>query len=76
VLLESFRRVRFNGVYFTIFRAKDVKDINFLVEIQTNLQKLGWKEKKNQVSPQCVHTWANGTGYTNIYNVLYEPQKY
>jgi hypothetical protein len=19
--------------------------------------------RKNQLSPQCVHTWANGTGY-------------
>jgi hypothetical protein len=21
--------------------------------------------RKNQLSPQCVHTWANGIGYIN-----------
>ncbi len=50
MLLESFRRVRFNRVYFTTIRAKMWKIFIFgwilLMEIQTNLQKLGWKGKK------------------------------
>jgi len=27
------------------------------------IAKIGF-ERKNQLSPRCVHTWANGTGYT------------
>ncbi len=26
--------------------------------------------RKNQLSPQCVHTWANSTSYTNISGVI------
>jgi hypothetical protein len=34
------------------------------VEIQTNCKIWVWKEI--QLSPQCVHTWANGTCYTSL----------
>ncbi len=58
MLLESFRRVRFNRVYFTIFRAKDVKDINFLVDFvagnSNKFTKIGLEGKKNQAS-MCSH---------------------
>jgi hypothetical protein len=57
-----------------------VKDIYFWVDFvdgnSNKFTKIGLEGKKNQLSPQCVHTWANGTGYTNIYNVLNELQKY
>jgi hypothetical protein len=65
---HGFQRVRFNRHHFTIFRAEVWKDIDFWVDIvarnSNKLQKLGL-EHKNQLSPQCVHTWANGTGYTS-----------
>ncbi len=38
--------------------------IRFVVGNSNKLQKIGF-EKKNQLSPQCVHTWANGLGYTS-----------
>jgi hypothetical protein len=37
----------------------------FVAGNSNKLQKLGW-EAKISVSPQCVHTWANGTGYTSV----------
>jgi hypothetical protein len=41
-----------------------------LLKIQKKkLQKLGL-EGKNQLSPQFVYTWANGTGYTRIHFVF------
>ncbi len=57
VLLESSRQVRFNRVYFTIFRAKVWKMLIFewslLQEIPTNCKKNGFG-KKNQLSSQYV----------------------
>jgi len=66
VLLESPRRVRFNRVYFTIFRAKVWKILNFeLILFAGNSNKLPKKlglEGKNQFqNPQCVHTWTQAT---------------
>jgi len=69
VLLESALEVRFNRVYFTIFRAGLWKILNFewilLLEIQTNCKNLGLGGKINR-APKCVHTWPNGTGYTSL----------
>jgi hypothetical protein len=39
-----------------------------LLEIQTNYKNCVCG-RKTQLSPQCVHTWANGTGYTSSYDV-------
>jgi hypothetical protein len=62
--------VRFNRVYFTIFRAKVRKIlifwVHFVAENSNFFAKIGF-ERKNQLSPQFVHTWANGTGYTSIH---------
>jgi hypothetical protein len=48
MLLESLRQVRFNRVYFTIFRAKVWKIMIFewflLLGIQTNCKNWVWKE--------------------------------
>jgi hypothetical protein len=75
LLLESPQQVRFNRVYFTTFRDKVWK---ILIFDWILLLKTGFG-RKNQLSPQCVHiyiyiyvyiywkcvhTWANGTGYT------------
>ncbi len=53
VLLESPWQVRFNRVYFTIFRAKVWKILNFewilSLKIQTNCKNWVWKE--NSVEP-------------------------
>ncbi len=58
--------VKFSKVNFTIFRTKVWKILLFewilLLKIQTNCKNWVWKEKS--LSPQCVHTWANGTCYT------------
>jgi hypothetical protein len=71
VLLESPWQVRFNRLYFTIFRAKVWKifkfffifvGVDFVAGNSNKLQKLGL-EGKISLSPQCVHTWFNGTGY-------------
>jgi hypothetical protein len=35
-------------------------DFVLLLEIQTNCKKIGFGSK-NQLSPQCVHTWAGDT---------------
>ncbi len=36
------------------------------MEIQfKQIAKMGFG-RKNQLSPQCAHTWANGTGYTLV----------
>jgi hypothetical protein len=32
--------------------------------VSNKLQKIEFG-RKNQLSPQCVHTWANSTGYTS-----------
>ncbi len=57
MLLESLRQVRFNRVYFTIFRAKVWKIMIFewflLLGIQT-IAKIGFG-RKIQLSPECVH---------------------
>jgi hypothetical protein len=37
-----------------------------LLEILNKLPKKIGFGRKNQLSPQCVHTWVNGTGYTNV----------
>jgi hypothetical protein len=50
--------------------------VDFVAGNSNKFTKIGLEGKKNQLSSQCVHTWANGTGYTNIYNVLNELQKY
>jgi hypothetical protein len=52
-----------------------VKDIDFLVDFvaenSKKIAKIGFG-RKNQLSPQFVHTWANGTGYTSIHLFLKE----
>jgi hypothetical protein len=58
-LLESSSWVRFNKVYFTIFRAKVWKILTFewilLLEIQTNCEK-NWVLKEKSVEPSmCSH---------------------
>ncbi len=67
-VLESPWWVAFNGVSFTIFRAK-VWHIVFLNGFCCwkfkKIAKIGfWK--KNQLSPECVHTCPNDTGYTSM----------
>jgi hypothetical protein len=38
--------------------------------------KLGLDGKKSVENPQCVHTWANGTGYNrSSENKTWSPQK-
>jgi len=37
--------------------------IDFAIGNSNKLQKLGLEGK--QLSPQCVHTWANNIGYTS-----------
>jgi hypothetical protein len=60
---------RFNRVYFSIFRAKVWKIFFWLSGFccwkfkQIAKIELG---RKTQLSPQCVHIRANGTGYTNL----------
>ncbi len=70
---ESHRQVGFNRVYFTIFRAKVWKILTFewilLLKNSNKSQKLGFR-RKNQLSSQCVHTWANNIGYTNVIEEL------
>jgi hypothetical protein len=39
--------------------------MDFVAGNSNKLQKLGL-EAKISVSPQCVHSWANGTGYTSV----------
>ncbi len=42
----------------------DFRGVDFVVAGNLNkLQKLGFG-RKNQLSPQCVHTWVNNTSYT------------
>jgi hypothetical protein len=57
MLLESPPHLRFNRVYFIIFRAKVWKILIFewilLLEIQKNCKNWIWKE--NLLSLQCVH---------------------
>ncbi len=71
VLLESFQSVRFNRIYFTNFKAKVWKywffDYICCWKFK-QITKFGF-EKKNQLSPQCVHTWANNIGYISLYHV-------
>ncbi len=89
VLLECPSCVRFNWVYFTVFRAKVWKVLIFewifVAENSKKLQKLGLKGKiswvlnvftlpnleifnsENMKNKECVHTWANGTGYMSAY---------
>jgi hypothetical protein len=45
-----------------------------LLEIKKKFTKIGFG-RKNQLSPQCVHTWAKDTGYTSINenNTLFSP---
>jgi len=50
MLLESPRQVRFNKVYFTIFREILIFGVDFAARNSNKLQKLGLDE--------CVHTWA------------------
>jgi len=58
VHLESCQQVRFNGVYFTIFRTKVWKILLFewilLLKIQTNCKNWVWKEKSVEPS-MCSH---------------------
>jgi hypothetical protein len=58
VLLENLWRVKFNKVYFTIFKAKVWKILIFewilLMEIQTNCKNWFWKEKSVEPS-MCSH---------------------
>ncbi len=73
MLLESLQQVRFNKFYFKIFRAKVWKILIcewvLLLKIQTNCKKWVWIEKSVE-SPQCVHTWVNGTNYTSYVKVV------
>jgi len=44
-----------------------VEDIDFCVDfVVGNSKQFG---RKNQLSLQYVHTWANGTGYTSMYAI-------
>jgi hypothetical protein len=38
--------------------------VDFVAENSNKLQRIGFG-MKNQLSPWCVHTWANSTGYTS-----------
>jgi hypothetical protein len=78
-------RVKFNRVYFTIFRAKVWKVLSFewLCWKFNQIAKIGFGMKE-QLSSQCVHiakftyvknkecvhTWAKGIGYTSHQLVL------
>ncbi len=68
VLLESPQRVRFNKVYFTIFRAKVWKILilsGFCCWKFKQITKIGFG-RKNHLSSQHVHTWADSIGYTSL----------
>jgi hypothetical protein len=43
--------------------------VNFVVGNSNKLQKIGFG-RKNELSPQCVHTWANNTGYTSHHELV------
>ncbi len=45
--------------------------VHFVVGISNKLQKIGF-ERENRMSPQCIHTWVNGTGYISSH---YFPKK-
>jgi hypothetical protein len=73
VFLESLQQVEFNRVNFTTFRTKVWKIfflVDFVVENSKKLQKNG-SGRKNQLSLQCVHTWANGIGYISLLTRTY-----
>jgi len=61
VLLESPRQVRFNRVYFIIFRTMVWKIMIFewvlLVENSNKLQKIGFGMKKSVEPSMCSHCW-------------------
>jgi hypothetical protein len=72
MLLESLQQVRFNKFYFKIFRAKVWKILicdGFCCWKFKQIVKNGF-ELKNQLNPQCVHTWVNGTNYTSYVKVV------
>ncbi len=71
MLFESPQWVRFNNVYFTIFKAKAVKDINFWVNFFVfcwkfikNFAKF-WKEKSVEFS-MCSHLGQQHTLHTLV----------
>jgi hypothetical protein len=68
VLLENLWRAKFNNVYFTIFKAKVwmILFVNvFCCWKFKQIEKNGFG-KKNQLSLQCVHTWANDICYISF----------
>ncbi len=68
VLLESLQWVRFNRVYFTIFKAKVWKILilsGFCCWKFKQIAKIGFR-RKNHLSSQRVHTWADSIGYTTL----------
>jgi hypothetical protein len=70
MLLESSWQVKFNIIYFTIFRAS----CNILVLSGCYGKKFKqiakiWFGRKILLSSQCVHTWANNTGYTSYIGI-------
>ncbi len=58
MLLETSQQVKFNRVYFTIFKANGVKDIDFWEDFvfgnSNKLQKLGLEGKLVEPS-RCLH---------------------
>jgi hypothetical protein len=56
--MSQFSELRCGKYYFRV---------NFVAGNSNKLQKLGFG-MKNQLSPQCVHNWAKGTGYTSMDN--------
>jgi hypothetical protein len=41
--------------------------VNFVAENSIKLQKLNFQgKKKSMLSPQCVHTWANGMAQATL----------
>jgi len=70
MLFESFWQVKFNIIYFTIFRAP----YNILVLNGCYCRKFKqiakiWLGRKNLLTSQCVHTWANNTGYISYIGI-------
>jgi hypothetical protein len=73
VLLENLQQIRFNRVNFTTFRVKVWKILflsGFCCWKFKQIAKNGFG-RKNQLSLQCVHTWANGICYISLLTRTY-----
>ncbi len=73
VLLDRPWQFRFSRAYFSLFSELRCGRYLFLSGFycwkfkEITKIEFGWK---NQLSSQCVHTWANGTNHTNISGVV------